>query len=65
MIKRDIAQSSIGKSNSPTTTRLISFDEMCCLCEKYIPDGSVVLRKVENRNIICLVCLADIALVEE
>lgn len=39
--------------------------ETCCICDKDIPNGAMVIRKVENNNIICLICLTDIAEIEE
>lgn len=37
------------------------FEEICSLCKHYIPKGRLVLRQEETQNIICVLCLAEIA----
>lgn len=38
-----------------------SFDEICSLCDKKIPSGSAVIRHDTTQNILCLMCLIEIA----
>jgi len=33
----------------------------CCVCERSVPEGSLVLIHDETRLIICLICLVEIA----
>ena len=35
--------------------------EFCALCNRGVPEGAVVLRKMENGKILCLPCLVEIA----
>lgn len=46
---------------NPRQTGIIVFDETCCLCNRNIPDGKMVLRHIETKKIICLLCLVDMA----
>lgn len=39
----------------------ISKTEFCSLCNRGLPDGSVVLRKQENGKVLCILCLVEIA----
>lgn len=64
MIERSVAKSSIPGPDNPANPRMtgrIEFEEQCCLCDRDVPNGMVVLRKKENNRIMCLVCLVDIA----
>lgn len=38
--------------------------EVCSLCDREIPSGKLLLRKVENGKIICLICMIELAEVE-
>jgi hypothetical protein len=61
MITKSFARSNISGGDPPSQTIPIEFEELCVLCEKPIPHGRVVLRKSENNNIICLLCIVEIA----
>jgi hypothetical protein len=39
----------------------IEVDEECWICGRIIPDGHIILRHIETNNIICLICIAEIA----
>jgi hypothetical protein len=45
MIKRDIALEK----------------DKCSICDRVMPAGATILRKLENNNIICILCLVEIA----
>jgi hypothetical protein len=45
MIKRDVA---------------LEHDK-CSICDRVMPAGATILRKLENNNIICILCLVEIA----
>lgn len=38
-----------------------SLGERCSLCNREVPKEMMVLRKVENNRVICLLCLVEIA----
>lgn len=38
--------------------------EICALCCRTVPDGRLVLRNTASQNIICLLCIIDIAEIE-
>jgi len=61
MIKKDIAQPHSTETDNPRLNGKLIFDEVCGLCDREIPEGSLVLRHETTKNIICLVCLAEIA----
>lgn len=64
MIVKDIAQSREMGGTSPRQTNKLIFDEECSLCTRAIPEGSLVLRHESTKNMICLICLAEIAEIE-
>lgn len=64
MIVKDIAQSRKLDTDNPRQTSRLVFDEVCGLCDREIPEGSLVLRHETTKNIICLICLAEIAEIE-
>jgi hypothetical protein len=37
--------------------------EKCCMCEDELPGGVLCLRKHETNKIICVPCLAEIAII--
>lgn len=43
---------------------VIIFDEMCCICDRNIPEGKLVLRYRVNNRVICLLCIVAIAEVD-
>jgi len=61
MIIKDKAKSHFTSNEPPSQTCTIEFEEMCCICDKNIPNDAIVLRKKENGHIICIFCLVDIA----
>jgi hypothetical protein len=65
MIIKDRAKSWISGGKPPSTTGPIEFDEMCCVCEKYIPNDALILRHIATNHIICLICLTHIAEIKE
>lgn len=64
MIERSQAKSHVTDSTPPSMSCAIEFEEICCICDKDIPNGSIVLRKVETKHIICVLCLLEIAQVK-
>jgi hypothetical protein len=63
MIFKDIAKSKFYPQHYPYAS--IEDDEKCCICNKKIPKSSLILRKKENSNIICLICITEIAEVDK
>lgn len=63
MVIKDKAKSHISSNVPPSMSAAIEFEEICCLCDRDIPNDALVLRHTGTRNIICLFCLTDIALV--
>ena len=61
MIIKSGAKSHYTSNEPPSMTCRIEFEEICSVCDKEIPEGALVLRKVETNNIICLLCVIDIA----
>jgi len=60
MIK-STAHSNILKGDTPASLKNIEMQEQCSLCERAIPDGKMVLRHDKTRNILCVLCLVEIA----
>lgn len=48
----------------PSMTAKLIFDEQCCVCNRHIPDKVKCLRNTDTKNIICILCIIDIAEVE-
>ena len=39
-------------------------EDTCALCDREIPEGKLVLRRDDNKRIICLLCMVALAEVE-
>ena len=64
IMSKSFARSRIIGGKPPSTTSPIKFEEICCVCDKEIPDGKLVIRHKKSENIICLFCLVGLAEVE-
>lgn len=68
MIIKDYAKNRIadnGSATIPSQMAILSFEEQCCLCDREIPNGKLLLRKLDNRRVLCLFCILEIAAVEK
>jgi len=36
-------------------------DTKCNLCDRVVPPGVIALQKVENKRVLCILCLVEIA----
>lgn len=39
----------------------IKDDRICCFCKKLIPKDSFIVKNEETANILCLICLIELA----
>jgi len=65
-----MARNDIGKVMSKSYARsrvigqTIELEEKCCVCERDIPEGRLVIRHRPTSKVICLLCMAALAEVE-
>lgn len=41
--------------------KIVAYRNKCVVCEKEIPNGKLCVRKEETLNVICLLCLIELA----
>jgi hypothetical protein len=61
MFIRSKAKTRILKSNPPSTSVNLTFDEACSICDEEQPNDKNVIRHETTDNIICISCLEQIA----
>lgn len=61
MISKSKTVDRVLRSNYPSITANLTMNEECSICDKAIPEGKMCLRKEETNNIICLLCVIEIA----
>jgi hypothetical protein len=44
---------------------LLEIEEECWMCGREVPEGHIVLRHEETNNVLCLICITEIAEVND
>lgn len=61
MLTKSQAKSTLYKAGNPRQLKDLEIEEKCALCHRELVDGALILRNTETKQILCLICLVDIA----